>query len=622
MADTQTTAPSHPPVPERRRSVYGTAAPPRRGEILDRDNTADTPRRAARKADLAPREVENTVASGLAAGGDRLHSIPDRTYPSHAHRQENTMAAVTAQNPQTASSAITAPPNPATLYPHLSAPGSRAFQDALRTLWRLGPTAIGLPETTAQPIRAAWQQTGEQMAAVIHQHGANNAADKSGEIHLDASPALETGLAPRATDPESESESESHEQIATDTEVDYNSDETWTAVRASIERARQALPDWTEINTIDDVKGAIDEVLRYLAEAPLSLRHPADERVAVPTRDTDLGMLTRSTSIPAERGNLPDGKSTEAHVSKQEPTKNLDEHLAALDAAYAKAQSAGIPTTDPEWTGIRAIHTAVHNLWDTAKAAAGTYWAELITDARMRGLLTTLAVRAARAIASLASVATDRLEQRTSPQPTSAAAAEPSLRASYIKARNQIQAHAASHEWQRITALWGTVNTLARQTDDPGIRAVVARSADALSDYADALSRKTTQHGNDGGSTDALRALARAAERHAAALRRVAVQPEQLNDHAQSLGIDSSCTRPHSTPRPSQNPDPQGLRATASQVAQRVQARLGSASANATNAPLNFRGAATPNGRASSTRPMQPPTPQGSISTKVHHLVK
>lgn len=641
VANAQAVAPSHTRVPERRRSAYvgaalrwaadtvATAPEGTRndtlnreafrlgrlvgGKILNRDDAANTLRRAARKAGLAPREIENTITSGLAAGSARPRSIPNRTHPSQPDRptKEDTMSATTAQTRQAAGSAITAPPNPATLYQHLSAPGSRAFQEALRTLWRLGPTAIGLPETTAQPVRAAWQQAGEQMAAVIHQYEADKATDKSKESHPDTSPAPQTVRAPHTTDPEPEPD----EQIATDTDIDYNSDEIWTDVRASIERARQALPDWTEINTIDDVKVAIDEVLRYLAETPLWLRHPAGESVAVATGDTNLGTPARSTPAPAEQ--LTDAKSANADVPEQEPAKNLDQHLAAVETAYAKARSAGIATSDPEWAGIRAIHTAVHNLWDTVKAAAGTYWAELGADTRVHGLLTALAIRAARAIANLASAAADRLEQRTSPQPTSAAAAEPGLREAYINARNQIRAHAASHEWQRITALWGTVNTLARQTDDAGIRAVVARSADAISDFADTLSRKTTQHGNDGTSTDALRALARAAERHAAALRGTKLESEQWHGQTQSPGIDPNGTQPHSTPPQHQNADAQALRASARQVAQRAQARLGHASANATNAPLRPRNATTPNGHAPAMRPTQPTTPRDAATVKV-----
>lgn len=98
----------------------------------------------------------------------------------------------------------------------------------------------------------------------------------------------------------------------------------------------------------------------------------------------------------------------------------------------------------------------------------------------------------------------------------------PGLREAYINARSQVRAHAATHEWQRISALWGTANTLARQVGDPGIRAVVARAADAISDHADVLSRRAAQ-AVQSGAAEALITLARAAESHATALRASAI---------------------------------------------------------------------------------------------------
>lgn len=152
----------------------------------------------------------------------------------------------------------------------------------------------------------------------------------------------------------------------------------------------------------------------------------------------------------------------------------------------------------------------------------------------------------------MTSAAANRLALRTSPQPPSTVPAEPTLRETYIDARGHILAHAASPEWQRITALWDTVNTLARQTDDSGIRAVVARSADAISDHADALRRKTTLPGNQRGATAAL------AGRNRRQLR--------------------TTFRPSTTPRARiaqrrshYGADPQALPANARQVAQRVQ---------------------------------------------------
>ena len=257
------------------------------------------------------------------------------------------------------------------------------------------------------------------------------------------------------------------------------------------------------------------------------------------------------------------------------PAADLDEHLAAVDAAYADAQATGVPADREHWAGITAIHSAIHNLWDTLKAAAGTYWTELAADARVHGLLATIATRATRAIANLANAAANRIEQHTDQQ-SHIEADEPGLREGFINARNQIRGHAATHEWQRITALWGTINTLTRQTDDPGIRAVVARSADAISDHADTLARKITEYGSPGNASETLTVLARAAEHHATSLRPA---PPDVVRHAQPAptgtaapeSVESSLTAPNAA----QLTDARAVQEAAARVARRAQQRLG-----------------------------------------------
>lgn len=289
--------------------------------------------------------------------------------------------------------------------------------------------------------------------------------------------------------------------------------------------------------------------------------------------------------------------------------------MATVDAAYATARSADHRFPDDEWTGVRAIHAAVHNLWDTLKAAAGTYWAQFAADARIHGLLTTLVTRAARAIAAMTGAVANRLEQRTSPQPPSPAPTDPTLREAYIDARGHIRAHAASYEWQRITALWNTVNTLSRQIDDPGIRAVVARSADAISDHADAIRRKTTQQSNQQDATDALAILARAAERHAATLRCVALEPGQrLSSQPQSQTAANNAHISNDAPHSHQPQDAQALQASARQVAQRVRARLGHPTLRTTSAPRRTPSASSAEGQHIPTRPPHPAVRRESAS--------
>lgn len=599
---------SGPPVPERRRTAYGSAALRRAadtvatapqgarnhtlnreafrlgrlvgGGILSHQDAATALRRAARKAGLSPREIENTIASGLSAGAARPRGIPDPAPKPQTGdtTKEDSVSTTTTGTTQLANPPASAPPNPATLYPHLSAPGSRAFLDALRTLWRLGPTAIGLPQATAQPVRAAWQEAGEQMTAAIQKHEALDPRGTPDRFSAKTSSALATE--PKAAESR---RSQRGSDAATSHEADTEFEDIWADVQGRIELAQQALPDPASFGSFDDVQRAIEHLRATLAQAPISLGSPADK--------------------PHE---TMEAVNTDGSAPTSNPVEQHDKSLAAVDAAYARARSASLQITDDEWTGIRAIHTAVHNLWDTIKAAAGMYWAQFAADARIHGLLTTLATRAARAITTLTSAAADRPEQRTSPQQPNAAPAEATLREAYITARGRIRAHAASHEWQRITALWNTVNTLTRQTDDPGIRAVVARSADAISDLADALSRKTTQQGNQQDATDALADLARAAERHAVTLRGGA--PEQrhrLSSRSQSQIAAKKLPLTHDAPHSTSGADAQALQARARQVAQRVRARLGQPPSQTTIAPRRPAIAGSPNEQHVAVRPLQ-----------------
>ncbi|MEY9932575.1 hypothetical protein ABH926_007226 [Catenulispora sp. GP43] len=265
----------------------------------------------------------------------------------------------------------------------------------------------------------------------------------------------------------------------------------WGDLRSSFHHAHQVLLDWTDDGSADDLKPALDEASRVIAEA------------AVASGRDDGGLVVGDSRNTA---------SVDQAVRDESPA-----FVQSVDDAYADAQAAGLATDSLEWTGVSTIRGAIRNLWDTIRAVSGRRWAELFVDIRVMGPLNTLATRAARGIATIAGRAVNRLELRGAlRQPGVDSLA--SLRGAYINARSQVRAHAATHEWQRIAALWGTVNTLARQVGDPGIRAVVARTADAISDHADALSRRLHQAGQ-AGATRTITDLARAAEHHASALR-------------------------------------------------------------------------------------------------------
>lgn len=320
-------------------------------------------------------------------------------------------------------------------------------------------------------------------------------------------------------------------------DFEFDFEEIWADVRARIDQARHEIPDPPSFRTFDDLGGAISHLRALLAHTPLDLRAPAAVRTDAPARH---------------------------------PATNSDQHLAAVDDAYTRARSIGIPATDPAYHAIRALHTAAHTLWASAKAAAGTYWAQLLNDARIHGVVTTLTARAAQVITHLATAAAERLDAHTARQPTLEHRA---LRLAYINARSQIRAHAASHEWQRIAALWGTVNTLARHADDPSIRAVAARSADTISDHAKALARKTAPDGKASELSDVLAAFALAAQQHAAALRD-GPRTEQSPEHTYPRPVTTTIVPTVTAPLPERAMDAHELQTKARLVAKHAQARL------------------------------------------------
>ena len=540
--------PSAAPVGGRRRTAYGTAALRRAaasvesaregtrnhtlnreafrlgrlvgGGILDHEQAAAALRRAARKAGLPPDETDKTITSGLTAGIARPRSIPERV-PAPEPRpgtttKENTMSPTTTNAPAQAANTSTA----TATSPAVSAPTAQAEP---------GGQAAGAPQGEGAPT--ARDAVSDRPDAITPEPPAQAALgqepgpdEQDGPLDLDA--------------------------IFADT-------------RNRINAARDAHPDVLEFNDFDELQASIDQLRDALAQTPITPRPPENTRTSRPNNEADTAQASDSDE-PAQQADVP----------SPTPALDLDEHLAAVDAAYAESKTAGIPADRPQWAGITAIHSAIHNLWDTLKAAAGTYWVELAADARVHGLMAALATRASRAIAHLATAAADHIEQRTTQQQV-VEAAEPGLRETYINARNMIRGHAASHEWQRITALWGTVNTLTRQTDDPSIRAVVARSADAISDHANTLARKVTQYGNPGNAPELLNALARAAEGHATALRAVstAATPNAQPSHVDA-GVQPASSSPAASPE-DRGPDARTLQQAAQQVARHAQQRLG-----------------------------------------------
>jgi N12 class adenine-specific DNA methylase len=544
--------PSAAPVGERRRTAYGQAALRRAaasvesaregtrnhtlnreayrlgrlvgGAILDHEQAAAALRRAARKAGLPPEEADKTIASGLIAGIARPRSIPDHN-PAPTARpgtttKENTMS------PTTTDALVQA-------------------ADASTT-------------TAANPVQSASTVPAEP----VEQEAGATRSDDAATVQASV------GARPDAVTPVPSAQAAVGPKPGPDEQVGpVDLDAIFADTLNRINAAREAHPDVLEFNDFDELQAGIDQVRTALAQTPITLRPAESTRTSTPNDQTDPTQAQASDSDSDE-------PARQADEPAPAPAPDLDEHLAAVDAAYTAAKSAGIPAEMPQWAGITAIHSAIHNLWDTLKAAAGTYWAELAADTRIHGLMAALATRASRAIAHLATTAAHHIEQRTTQQHV-VQTAEPGLRETYINARNQIRGHAASHEWQRIAALWGTVNTLTRQTEDPSIRAVVARSADAISDHANTLARKITQYGDPGNTPELLNALARAAQGHATALRTESpaatpnTQPSPVHAATQPASSNSAVSPVD------RGPDARALQQAAQQVARHAQQRLG-----------------------------------------------
>ncbi|WP_194893290.1 bifunctional DNA primase/polymerase [Catenulispora pinisilvae] len=352
------------------------------------------------------------------------------------------------------------------------------------------------------------------------------------------------------TSPETAAEREPAPEPAPTAET-HASGNIWNDLRASFDNVHQVLANWADRDDVtDDLKPALDEASRRIAEI-VDTRGQADSPLPVA-----------------------DSRGTEA--VDQGAYDQAAGFVEPVDTAYSEARNAGLPAESPEWVGISAIRDAVHNLWDTVKAVAGRYWAELSADVRVAGPLKSLATRAARGIANLATRAVNHLEQRGAEQRPGVESLA-SLREAYINARGEVRAHAAAYEWQRISALWGTVGTLARQTGDVGIRAVVARSADAISDHADALSRRVAQDVHAGAAARALTVLARAAEHHASVLRAPNTGQAPDTGHSRALGSAGSAGATAPAGPGQQGADSRALQARANEVARLAQARLGQA---------------------------------------------
>ncbi|MGW6943466.1 hypothetical protein ACWGF3_31305 [Streptomyces xanthophaeus] len=98
---------------------------------------------------------------------------------------------------------------------------------------------------------------------------------------------------------------------------------------------------------------------------------------------------------------------------------DVAEASAAVDRATAAADShAGHLADHPEWQRIQTVRGSLRHVWDVMKEKAGSAWENLRADARFQGFWRTMSVRACETISAQAAALADRLSAGSGDLPT------------------------------------------------------------------------------------------------------------------------------------------------------------------------------------------------------------
>jgi N12 class adenine-specific DNA methylase len=397
--------------------------------------------------DLSGHDLAEITVTRCPVRGTRLatmHPTPP-AIPEHAAAPTTPEATMT--TPTTTNTTPPSSPAEPPQAPDLATARSSAYLDALRTLYRLGPTAIGLEEEHLGAVRQ-----GLTLAAQVNQ-----------------------GM---TTPTRAPSHQQPHKPDAASPDLDDGLDQAWNDVQDLFAEHQATQGPLGPINGFDDVSAAIAETRAALAAAPI---HVSD---------------TATAPSPAEDAAPP--APSPGRVSAME--NQVDEVDRAIDRAE-KHLAVDIPADrwqqSSEWQRAHAIRAAIHNLWETIKHSAGDYLTELAADTRLHGLIRTLTFRACRAIEHLtAELATKLAGHTLAPNPATNRTPQPvtDLLDAYRSTNTLLGHERQTDAWRRISTLTATIAHLSRNpTPEPAT--VAAQASRTIADLAGALADHQADHG-------------------------------------------------------------------------------------------------------------------------------
>ena len=269
-----------------------------------------------------------------------------------------------------------------------------AVVDALRTLWRVGPAALGFPADVHDAIRTEWERAGREAAARDDdqrgQYAAAFASAQAEEENLNAPDALALALAEEELPAAEPTAAEPEDEAARSDSLLETTEEREPVAETELAERGPA--------TIDQAVEAIRQ-LRADLEQALPGDPPADDEPNDP--------LARFAAA------LEQLRPQVEQSAAEQPAPELGiEGLPELEEAFAAASRHEREYNGaPEWRQLNAVWQSTQRVWENARSVLTRYGADLATDVRWQGMLRTVGIRAAGAVARLSDRLADRLSK-------------------------------------------------------------------------------------------------------------------------------------------------------------------------------------------------------------------